>query len=134
VKVENGRKVWEVAARDAQYKEGDGVVSVIDPVVAFYLANGDEVSLRGTSGTVFLEGRELTRVDVEGGITVRFGDYALTTDLASYEAASGLVIAPGAVHITGGGLEIEGRHMEVEVEAQRLRLAEQVRVVLQPKT
>lgn len=134
VKVENGRKVWEVRARDAQYKEGEGVVSVIDPVVALYLADGREVSLRGTTGTVLLDGRELKRVDVEGAIAVQLGDYALSTDRASYEAATDLVTAPGAVHITGGGLDIVGRHMEVEVGAQRLRLAQQVRVVLQPAT
>lgn len=132
VKVENGRKVWEVQARDAQYKEGEGVVSVIDPVVALYLADGREVSLRGTSGTVLLEGKELKRVDVEGAIAVQLGDYALSTDRASYEADRDLVTAPGAVHITGGGLDIEGQHMEVEVNNQRMRLAEQVRVVLQP--
>ena len=134
VKIEDGRKVWEVQARDAQYKEGEGVVSVIEPVVALYLADGREVSLRGTSGVVLLEGRELKRVDVEGAITVQLGDYALSTDRASYEVATDLVIAPGAVRITGGGLDIEGRHMEVEVGAQRLRLTEQVRVVLQPAT
>lgn len=134
VKVENGRKVWEVQARDAQYKEGEGVVSVIDPIVAFYLDDGSEVSLRGTTGMVFLDGRELKRVDVEGAIAVRFGDYALSTDRASYEAATDTVTAPGAVRITGGGLDIQGLRMEVDVGAQRLRLAEQVRVVLQPKT
>lgn len=134
VKVENGRKVWEVQARDAQYKEGEGVVSVIEPVLALYLADGREVSLRGRSGTIFLDGHELKRVDVEGAIAVQLGDYALSTDRASYEADRDLVIAPGAVHITGGGLDIEGLHMEVEIGTQRLRLAEQVRVVLQPAT
>ena len=107
---------------------------MIDPVVALYLADGREVSLRGTSGTVFLDGRDLKRVDVEGAISVQLGDYTLSTDRASYEADRDLVTAPGAVHITGGGLDIEGLHMEVEVGAQRLRLAEQVRVVLQPAT
>ena len=55
VKVEDGRKVWEVEAREAQYREGEGVVMVLDPVVALYLADGREVSLRGTQGTVHLE-------------------------------------------------------------------------------
>jgi LPS export ABC transporter protein LptC len=134
VKVANGRKVWEVHATDAQYKEGEGAVTVIDPVVALYLADGREVSLRGTGGTVFLDGHDLKRVDVEGAISVQLGDYTLSTDRASYEADRDLVIAPGAVHIVGGGLDIVGLHMEVEVGAQRLRLAEQVRVVLQPAT
>jgi len=134
VKVENGRKVWEVQAREAQYREGEGVVTVMDPVVALYLEDGREVSLRGTGGTVFLEGRELKRVDVEGAIAVQLGDYSLTTDRASYDAERDVVTAPGAVHIVGGGLDVQGLRMEVDVGAQRLRLAEQVRVVLEPAT
>ena len=86
VKIQDGRKVWEVQARDAQYKEGEGVVSVIEPVVALYLADGREVSLRGTSGVVLLEGRELKRVDVEATA----GD----VHRASYEVATDLVVAP----------------------------------------
>jgi LPS export ABC transporter protein LptC len=134
VKVEDGRKVWEVQAREAQYREGDGVVMVIEPVVALYLADGGEVSLRGTRGTVFLDGRELKRVDVEGAITVQLGDYALTTDRATYEAEHDLVIAPGTVRIRGGGLEAEGQRMEVEIGAQRMRFAEQVHMTLHPTT
>ncbi len=38
----------------------------------------------------------------------------------------------GRVHIVGGGLDMQGQRMEVDVAQQRLRLAEQVRVVLQP--
>ena len=134
VKVEDGRKVWEVEAREAQYREGEGVVMVLDPVVALYLADGREVSLRGTRGTVYLDGRELKRVEVEGAIAVQLGDYSLTTDRATYEAARDLVIAPGLVHIRGGGLEAEGQGMEVEIGAQRLRLAEQVHMTLHPAT
>lgn len=134
VKVEDGRKVWEVQAREAQYREGEGVVTVLEPVVALYLADGSEVSLRGTEGTVHLDGRELKRVEVEGAIAVRLGDYSLTTDRATYEAERDLVIAPGTVHISGGGLEAEGQRMEVEVGAQRLRLAEQVHMTLHPAT
>jgi LPS export ABC transporter protein LptC len=134
VKVEDGRKVWEVQAREAQYREDEGRVMVFEPVVALYLDDGGEVSLRGTQGTVVLDGRELRRVDVEGAITVQLGDYALTTDRATYEAERDLVIAPGTVRIRGAGFEAEGQRMEVEIGAQRLRFAEHVHMTLHPKT
>ncbi len=103
-------------------------------MVALYLTDGREVSLRGTSGTVFLDGHELKRVEVEGAIEVQLGDYELSTDRASYEADRDLVIAPGTVHITGNGLDVRGQRMEVDIAQQRLRLVEQVRAVLHPKT
>lgn len=134
VKIENGRKIWEIEAREAQYRESDGEVTVVEPAVALYLADGREVSLRGERGIVHLDGRELRGVDVEGAITVRLGEYELSTDRATYDRARDLVIAPGRVRISGGGLEAEGLSMEVEVGTQRLRLAEAVHMTLHPAT
>ena len=134
VKVVDGRKVWEVSAREAQYREDEGRVTVLEPVVALYLEDGGEVSLRGTSGFVFLDGRELTRVEVEGAIAVQLGEYALTTDRATYEAERDLVIVPGKVRIRGGSIDAEGERMEVEVANQRLRMSDRVTMTLQPKT
>src|SRR5215470_8046614 len=54
VKVDNGRKVWEVSAREAQYVENEQVVLVEAPVVEVFLQDGRTVSLRGDSGKVFL--------------------------------------------------------------------------------
>src|SRR6516162_790458 len=55
VKVDNGRKVWEVSARDAQYVEGEQVVVVDAPQLDVYLADGRTVSLHGDAGKVFLK-------------------------------------------------------------------------------
>lgn len=134
VKVEDGRKVWEVSAREAQYREGEGTITVWDPVVGLYREDGEELSLRGSGGTVYLQGRDLVRVEVEGAIAVRLGEYALTTERASYDAATDLVTAPGEVRIEGGGIAAEGAQMEVEVGAQRLRLTGGVRMTLWPRT
>jgi LPS export ABC transporter protein LptC len=134
VKIEDGRKVWEVSAREARYREGDGTVRVEDPVVQLFFEDGREISLRGSSGVVFLDGRELRRIEVEGGIAVTVGDYVLSTEQATYEAERDVVVAPGAVHIQGGGLDLRGEQMEVEVATQRLRLAARVHMTLWPKT
>lgn len=134
VKVEDGRKVWEVSAAEAQYREGEGAVAVRQPSVTLYLRDGRQVSLRGANGTVFLEGKELRRVEVEGDIDVQLGEYALSTERAAYEADRDLVVAPGAVQIRGKGLDLHGEGMEVEVNAQHMRLMQNVQMTLWPKT
>lgn len=134
VKVEDGRKVWEVSAAEAQYREGEGVVTVREPHVAFYLRDGREVSLRGDHGTVHLDGRELVRIELAGAIDAQLGEYAVRTETATYEAARDVVVAPGAVHIRGAGLEVAGTRMEVAVAEQRLTLSAGVQVTLWPRT
>jgi LPS export ABC transporter protein LptC len=131
VKMEGGRKAWEVAAREAQYLEDDQQIVVDDPEVSLYL-KGEEgaISLRGRAGKIFLSGREIDRVELDGAIEVRFRDYRMTTDRAVYEHASDTVVSPGAVRVTGTGLALSGARMTLEVETQRVRVDGRVETVL----
>ena len=133
VKIDKGRKVWEVSAREAQYLESEQMVVVSAPVVDIFLEDGRMVSLRGSDGKVFLHERELQRVDLNGAIEVQLGDYALHTDAAHYEAERGVIVAPGDVRITGADFELLGQHMEVDVAGQQLKLSESVQTTLWPK-
>lgn len=134
VKVENGKKVWEVSAREAQYLEGDGVVVVDAPVLEVNLRDQHVVKLSAERGKIYLRERELERVEFEGGIEAKLDDYELQTDQASYEAERGMIIAPGAVRIDGGGLDLQGEHMEIDVNAKKLIIFKDVRTILQPST
>jgi LPS export ABC transporter protein LptC len=131
VKMEGGRKAWEVAAREAQYFEDDQQVKVEGPEVSLFL-KGDQgvVSVRGNQGKLFLNGRDMDRAELEGAIEVRFKDYLVKTDRAVYERASDTVVAPTAVSITGNGLAVTGKRMTVEMEGQRLHLDGAVETVL----
>ena len=132
VKMEGDRKAWEIAAREAQYFEDENQVAVEAPEVSFYL-KGEQgvVSIKGDVGKILLNGREMDRVELTGGIEVRFKDYLVRTDRAVYERASDTVVSPDAVTISGDGLVLTGRRMTVEMEAQRLRLDGEVETVLQ---
>jgi LPS export ABC transporter protein LptC len=134
VKVEDGRKVWEVSAREAQYLETEEVVVVVEPVVAVFLKDGRTVSLKGKDGKVFLKDRELQAVDLEGDIDAQFGDYALRTDRARYEADRDVILAPGTVRITGEGFDLNGERMEVLVAEQHLTLTQRVSMTLWPRS
>lgn len=134
VKVEGGRKVWEVSAREARYLEPEQLVVVDAPQLEVFLPDGRTVALRGTTGRVYLEKRELDRVELEGEIEVQMGEYALHTANARYEARRGIIVAPGDVRITADTLELHGRAMEVDVRAQQLVLGAGVQTTLWPRS
>jgi LPS export ABC transporter protein LptC len=134
VKIDNGRKVWEVSAREAQYLENEEVVVVDAPVLEVFFKDGRSVSLHGDGGKVFLKQHELQRVEIEGAIEVQLGEYALQTDAISYEAERGVIVAPGEVRMAGADFELRGERMEVNVADQQLALSSAVRTTLWPHT
>jgi len=134
VQVDNGRKVWEVSASEAQYYSDERLVVVMDPVVSFFLTDGRVVALRGKEGKVFLGKHDLQRIELVGDVHVQLGDYALRADSARYERDGDVIIAPGPVRVTGEAFDVRGKGMEVQVGAQRLKLAEAVEMTWRPRT
>ena len=132
IKMDGARKAWEVAAREAQYLETDQQIVVSEPEVSLYLKSEEApISLRGRGGKIFLSGREIDRVELDGAIEVRFRDYRVVTDRAVYERESDTVVSPGAVRVTGTGIALNGTGMTLEVEGQRVRVEGRVETVLQ---
>ncbi len=132
VKVQDGRKVWEVAAEDAQYKEEDEVVIVRGAALQLYLKDGRSLGLKGTDGQILLAGREVTSVDLAGAIQVTFADYVMRTERATYDHQQRIISAPGAVEISGRALQLRGDSMTVDVDAERLTLQHNVSMQIQP--
>ena len=134
VKIDNGRKVWEVSAKEARYFEGDGLVAVQDPVISVFLEGGQSVAMRGRSGKVILKGTEVDRVEFEGEIEVQFDDYSLRAEFATYEADTDRIVVPGSVHVESSQVEFDGDGMVIDPGAQWLRVTENVRMTLRPKS
>jgi len=123
VKMEGDRMAWEVAASEARYFEEDDAIVVTGPKVSFYLKEGDSViSVSGASGRIVLNGREMDRAELEGGIEVRFRDYLVQTERAVYDRELGTVVSPQSVSVSSEGLTLTGGAMTVEMETQRMRL------------
>lgn len=133
VKVDNGRKVWEVSAKEARYHEDEEMVVVTEPMVSFFLEDGRVVALRGNEGKVYLGGRDLQLVELVGEIEVELGDYAVRAEYASYDRRTDVVIAPGKVEISGDTFDMRGQQMEVTVGSQRLILSGGVETTLRPR-
>jgi LPS export ABC transporter protein LptC len=134
VKVEGGRKVWEVSAKEARYLDGEAIVSVQEPVIAVFFEEGRTVGMRGRSGKVVLAGKDVDRVEVEGQIDVQIDQYSIRTEFARYEADNDRIVVPGAVRVESAEVEFDGDGMEIDLGEQRLRVSHNVRMTLWPKS
>ena len=133
VQVRDGRKEWEIAAREARYFDEEQRLVVREPMVRLYLTDGRVVGIRGDEGVVLLDGRELRSVDLTGAIEVTLAEYTVRTSAAHYDRGADTIRAPGGVEISGGELDARGTGMEVEVRTQKLRLLDEVQMILRPR-
>lgn len=132
VKVKDGRKVWELVAREADVKGDRTVVEVEAPAVSFFAEDGRAVEVKGAKGLVHLDGSNVRKIELAGGIEVRVGDYVVRTDEAVYVQAEDSVTSPGKVRLEGSELALEGDGLVIELERQRLRFLRGVTTTMRP--
>jgi len=63
VKMQDGRKVWEVAAKEAQYYDAEHAVVVRAVVLQWFLDDGRVIGLTGDEGRIVLAEHDVTRVN-----------------------------------------------------------------------
>ncbi len=132
VQVKDGRKVWEVSAEDARYFEDDGIVVVREPMVAWFLDDGDRLGLSGDEGRVVLADQSVQFVEMRGEIQVDLAEMRVLAEDAVYDHRNRRISAPGAVQIAGSYLDLTGEDMLVDIDRQVLSLAGNVAMTLQP--
>jgi LPS export ABC transporter protein LptC len=122
-KIRDGKKVWELAARQARYVQENNEIVVEEPEVSLYLQDGDVLALRCQEGRVHLgEDEDVTLMELKGDLEVRVNNFIITTQHAVYESEHNTISSPGPVRIVGQGLEVEGKGYTVEVAEKRVRL------------
>ena len=127
VKVEHGRRVWEITAKDARFFEQDNQIVVMEPRMTFFLKDeGRTAHLTGSEGRITLEGHDVSKLTLRGAVAVRIDDLELETAEATYDRAKDLITSPGDVTIRGRTLDVRGRGMEVQVGPQHVRLLKDV--------
>ncbi len=132
VSIREGKKVWEIAAREARYFETEGMVVVDDPEVVFYFGEGETISVRGEEGRLHLRGQKVEQIVLKGKLEVRFADFLVATEEAVYSWQQDRIYSPGVVEITGRGLTIKGEECEVAMADKKLTLARNVQTVVVP--
>src|SRR5512145_1055922 len=131
VKVKDGRTVWEITAKDAQYFEENAEIVVVEPRMRFFLEEGErEARVDGREGRIHLEGRELDAITLRGNVKVMLDDLELETEEATYDRTRDVITSPALVTVRGRTVELSGRGMEVDVGPQLVRLLDDVHTTL----
>ena len=133
VKMQDGKKVWEIAATQARFFEDRREVIVESPNVSLYVDSGEVIALRCREGRIQLgEGsQEVVRMELSGDLEMQIGEYFLKTQQAIYDSAQNTISAPDAVQIIGRGLTVEGRGYQVAVGEKRMTLQSEVHTQVQ---
>lgn len=135
IKMKDGRKVWEIAARQARYLTDSNTVVIDSPEISFYFQDGETVELNCREGTIHLheETQDLVRIDLNGDLTMQVGDVSFTTDRAVYDHQDNTIVSDGVLNVAGEGYTATGRGYSVTVDTKRLVLDADVRTTVTRK-
>lgn len=127
VKMQDGKKVWEIVARQARYFADTNAVVIDTPEVSLYFSDGEAVALRCQEGTVHLNGEsDLLHIDLRGNLEIQMGAVSLKTDQATYDRQKNTISSDGVIYVVGQGFTLEGKGYTVAVDTKQLTLKAEV--------
>ena len=132
IKIEGGRKVWELTGKEAVYLKAEKEAIIKKPRLVFFHENGETMELSGNEGHLFLNDGGMERIELQGTVEVIFQGYSLQTDELHYLQGDDRVVSPGKVTVKGQGLELEGVGMELSLQDEKIRLLDRVRTKIRP--
>lgn len=132
VKMQDGKKVWEIVARQARYFPDKNKIIIETPQVSLYLDDGEAVALRCQEGIIHLDGnsQDLRRIELRGDVKMTMGDIAFTTEEAIYDRHKNTISSSGLIHIVGRGFTVEGRGYTVTIDTKQLLLQAEVQTTV----
>jgi LPS export ABC transporter protein LptC len=132
-KIENGRKVWELFGEEANYYKEQKEAVVKKPRFYYYDKKGEVAETKGNEALVYLNEKELERMELRGDIEVTFQGYVLKSEEANYVPAKDQIVLPSRTTVVGEGISLEGARMEVELEEKKIRMIQSVRTKIEPE-
>jgi LPS export ABC transporter protein LptC len=131
-KVENGRKIWEVTGEEADYFKDQKQAVIKKPRFFYYDNKGQAAETSGEVARLFLGDKDLQKLQLEGGIQLAYQNYVLKSEEAVFFPEEQLIVLPKRTTLVGGGFELEGSSMEIELESQKVRLLKNVKTKIEP--
>lgn len=132
-KIEDGRKVWELFGDEASYYKEQKEAVIKKPRFYYYDKKGEVAETKGDEAVLYLNEKELERMELRGGVQVTFQGYLLTSEEANYTPAKDQIVLPNRTTVVGEGIALEGARMEVELEGKKIRLIQAVKTKIDPE-
>ncbi len=127
------RSQWVLKAKDASYSNDKTSIILVEPRLSMTAQNGKHLSLTASRAVLKVHGNHISRAEMSGGLTVDYGDFVLTTDAATFLPDNDELHAPGAVKISGPGLNVAGIGLSGRPKAQVFQLLKRVTTVIDEK-
>jgi LPS export ABC transporter protein LptC len=131
-KIEDGRKVWELFGEEANYYKEEKQAVIKKPRFYYYDKKGEIAQTTGETARIFINEKELERMQLAGGIEVSYQGYTLRSEEAIYLPAKQQIVLPSRAVVIGQGIELEGSSMEVQLEEKTMRLLQNVKSRIEP--
>ena len=131
-KIEDGRKVWELFGEEASYFKEQKEAVIKKPRFYYYDKEGEVAETQGDEARIYLNEKQLERMELRGDIQVSFQGYVLKSAEANYLPAKDQIVLPGHTTVVGEGIAVEGSRMEVELENKKIRLIQSVKTRIEP--
>ena len=132
-KIEDGRKVWELFGEEARYYKEQKEAVIRKPKFFYYDKEGEVAESQGDEARIYLNDKELERMELRGDIEVSFQGYVLKSEEANYLPAKDQIVLPSHTTVVGEGIALEGSRMEVELEEKKIRLIQSVKTKIEPE-
>lgn len=132
-KIENDRKVWELFGDEAQYLKEKQEATIKKPRFLYYDKKDVPAETSADSAHVYLNEKDLDRLELKGNVRVAMKGYTLTSELARYLPAKELIHLPNRTVVVGEGISMEGASMEVELEGKKIRMVRDVKTKIEPE-
>lgn len=132
-KIENGRKVWELFGDEAHYLKDKREALIKRPRFLYYDKKDQAAETSAETAYVYLNEKELERLELKGGVRVAMQGYVLTSESANYLPAKEQIFLPSRTQVVGEGISIEGASMEVELEVKKIRMVHDVKTKIEPE-
>ncbi|HEX7226409.1 MAG TPA: LPS export ABC transporter periplasmic protein LptC [Candidatus Binatia bacterium] len=132
-KVENGRTVWELLGEQASYDKDQRQAVIQKPRFLYYDKKGDVAEASAEIAHVYLNDKELEKMQLEGSIEISYNGYLLKSQEAIYLPAQEQIVMPQRTTLSSEGLELQGSSMEVDLGGSKVRLLRDVKTKLEPE-
>jgi LPS export ABC transporter protein LptC len=132
-KVEDGRTVWELLGEEASYDKNQRQAVIQRPRFLYYDKEGEIAEASAEIAHVYLNDKELEKMQLEGAIEISYNGYLLKSEEAIYLPAKEQIVMPQRTTLRGEGLELQGSSMEVDLGDSKVRLVRDVKTKLEPE-
>lgn len=128
----NGRKIWEVKGRTAEYFPQSNTARVTNANLWFFRGNGDIIRLDADSASIELRGSELKSADLSGSVVVNVENRSvrMETDRAIYNKDDNTVVAPGVVRMTSEMFDLSGTSLVAHLDTSIFVLEKDVQSIV----